>query len=242
MKKIICLFAVLLLLSGCTKKDAYYYKDMSQTVIGLFQNIEYKERDYSKKENEAIQKVISELTHEGHKINVSKFINKTNEYKVYEQNSSEIFKENDECYVYYNDLDYDEYANHEAHYEMEPHKRLVCDGYYTILYESDFFPKYHLTQKDPLYNFAYIDYTQTQNGYNYIYKSTYDGSYMIVDINTDDMEINLLRNVSEEEIIIEHEDSNPVVLIIVIIIVVILAAFLLVKLFEKKKKQNNDYY
>ena len=122
MKKILSLFLVLMLLSGCTRKDAYYYKDMSQTVLGLFQNINYKESDYSKKENEAIQKIVSELTHEGQKINVSNFIIKSSEYKVYEQNSQEIFKENDECYVYYNDLDYDEYANNEAHYELEPHK------------------------------------------------------------------------------------------------------------------------
>ena len=241
MKKIICLFTILLLLSGCTKKDSYYYKEMSDTVLGLFQNIDYKERDYSRKENEAIQKVISELTHENHKINVSKFINKTSEYKVYEQNSQEIFKENDECFVYYHDLDYIEYAQNEAHYELEPHKRLVCDGYYTILYESDFFPQYHLTQNDPLYHFAYIDYTETENGYSYIYKSTYDGSYMVVDINIDDMDINLLRNVQEEDITIEHKDSNPITLIIVTIIVVSAAAFALVKLNEKKKEKN-DYY
>lgn len=240
MKKIICLSMILLLLSGCGKKDVYYYKEMSETVLGLFQNIEYKEKDYSKKENEAIQKIVSELTHEGQKINVSKFIEKTNEYKTYEQNSKEIFIENDECYIYYQDLDYEGYEKNEAHYEMEPHKRLVCNGYYTILYESDFFPKYHLTQKDPLYNFAYIDYNETEKGYSYIYKSTYDGSYMIVDINTDDMEINLLRNVSEEEIVIEHEDSNPIVLIIIIIIVVASSVFALIKLNQKKKKEN--YY
>ena len=40
MKKIICLFTILLLLSGCAKKDVYYYKEMSDTVLGLFQNIE----------------------------------------------------------------------------------------------------------------------------------------------------------------------------------------------------------
>ena len=62
MKKIICLFTILLLLSGCAKKDVYYYKEMSDTVLGLFQNIEYKEKDYSTKENKAIQKIISELT------------------------------------------------------------------------------------------------------------------------------------------------------------------------------------
>lgn len=241
MKKIICLFAVLLLLSGCTKKDVYYYKDMSQTVLGLFRNLDYKESDYSKKENEAIQKVISELTHENQIINVSDFIIKSNEYKVSEQNTKEIFKENDTCYIYYHDLDYIEYAQNEAHYELEPHKRLVCDGYYTILYESDFFPPYQLTQNDPLYDFIYIDYTETENGYTYIYKSSYDGSYMLVDINTKDMEINLLNKINEEDIVIEQNDSNPITLIIVTIIVVALATFVLIKLNQKKKEKNNYY-
>ena len=63
---------------------------------------------------------------------------------------------------------------------------------------------------------------------------------MIVDINTDDMDINLLRNVSEEDITIEHKDSNPIVLIIITIIVVSAAAFVLIKLNQKKKEEN--YY
>lgn len=240
MKKIICLFMILLLLSGCGKKDVYYYREMSETVLGLFQNINYKESKYSKKENEAIQKIVSELTHEGQKINVSKFIEKTNEYKTYEQNSKEIFMENDECYIYYQDLDYEGYEKNEAHYEMEPHKRLVCNGYYTILYESDFFPKYHLTQKDPLYNFAYIDYNETEKGYSYIYKSTYDGSYMIVDINTDDMEINLLNKLEENEVVIEERSSNMVLVIIIILVVIVAAVFALIKLNQNKKQEN--YY
>lgn len=238
MKKIISLFIVLMLLSGCTKKDALYYKDMSQTIISLFRNLHYKESDYSKKENEAIQKIVSELNHENHKINVSDFIIKTQEYKVNETNSKEIFKENNECYIYYHNLGYDEYSNHEDHYELEPHKKLICDGYYTILYESDFFPKYYLTQQDPLHNYAYIDYNETQNGYSYIYKSTYDGSYLVVDINVDDMEINLLNKITEEEVIIEEKNSNPFALIIIIIIVVSSSVFALIKLFNKSKEEN----
>ena len=39
MKKIISLLVLLLLLSGCTKKDALYYQDMSEVVISLFQDV-----------------------------------------------------------------------------------------------------------------------------------------------------------------------------------------------------------
>lgn len=237
MKKIICLFTILILLSGCTTKDAYYYKDMSQTVLSLFQDLNYNEKDYSNEENKAIQKIISELTHENQKINVSDFIIESQEYKVNESNSSEIFIEDGECYIYYEDLDYEEYSNHEDHYELEPHKRLVCNGYYTVLYSSDFYPDYELTKQNPTHHYAYIDFNETNNGYSYIYKSTYDGSYLVVDINTKDFDIDLLDNVREEEIIIEEKESS----IFPLIITIIIFAALIFGLIKFKKKREEKY-
>jgi hypothetical protein len=155
---------------------------------------------------------------------------------VNESNSKEIFKENNECYVYYKDLDFYEYTNDTNHYELEPHKRLVCDGYYTVLYASDFYPEYELTKVSPLHHYAYIDFNEYNDGYNYIYKSTYDGSYLIVDINTDNMEISLLNDIPENEIVIEERGTGVFSLIMVVIVFVgvIIGLIYLKKKFDKK--------
>lgn len=237
MKKIISLFVLLILLSGCSKKDALYYQDMADVVISLFQDVNYDKSDFSRKENEAIEKVVSELTHENHKINVSDFIEKTQMYVVNEKNSEEIFKENGECFIYYKDLGYYEYTTDENHYELEPHKRLVCDGYYTVLYASDFYPEYELTKVSPLHHYAYINFNEYKDGYNYIYKSTYDGSYLVIDINTEEMEINLLNDVPEEEIVIEEKGTSVFSLIIVIFIFI----GLVIGLIALKNKTEEKY-
>ena len=127
MKKIISLLVLLLLLSGCTKKDALYYQDMSEVVISLFQDVNYDKSDFSKKENEALSKIVSELTHENHKINVNDYIDKTQMYVVNEKNSNEIFKEDGECFVYYKDLNfYARKAVSSSQLSLLPSKRQVA--------------------------------------------------------------------------------------------------------------------
>lgn len=238
MKKILGILVILFLVTGCkAKKDIYYYKDMSNTIISLFKDINYDKSSYSKEENDAINKIVSELTHENHKINVSNFIEKSEEYKVYESNSPEIIKENNECYIYYKDLGYEQYEKNENHYEMEAHKRLVCDGYYTILYSSYFYPKYELTQNNPEHDYIFLDFNETKNGYNYVYKSSYNGEYLVVDINTKNMEIKLLNTLTEEEIIVEEKnESNTFDIIIAIILIII--SFVAVFVLMKNKKKN----
>lgn len=238
MKKILSILAILFFITGCVqKKDAYYYKDMSQTVISLFKDLNYDKKEYSNKENEAINKIINELTHEEHKINVSEFIEEKEEYRVYESNTPEIFKEEDTCYIYYDDLDFEEYENDLNDYEMEPHKRVVCDGYYTILYYSYFYPKYEVTQTDPKHDYIFIDFNETNKGYNYIYKSSYDGEYLIVDIDTKNLEIKLLNTVQEEDIIIEEDNKINLLSVFLIILVIIISIGTIIVLIKKSKQE-----
>ena len=63
---------------------------------------------------------------------------------------------------------------------------------------------------------------------------------MIVDINTDDMEINLLNKLEENEVVIEERSSNMVLVIIIILVVIVGAVFALIKLNQNKKQEN--YY
>ncbi len=239
-KNIIFVLLIILLTSGCTLiKDQQYYKEIANKVITLFKNVNYDDKGLTSEEKIAMDRVVSEITHEDQLINVSDFIVKKDEFKVSEGNSKEIHVEDGICYTYYDKLDIESYKTENEHYELEPHKRLVCDGYYTVLYESDFYPSLEDTKNNPLHNYAYVKGYKTDVGYNFIYRSTYNGSYLTVSF---DLEDDMYIGLSHDDVdldnlnIDEGKDSSELLAIMVVIVLVIIIALLIPLLLKKKKE------
>lgn len=244
LKRFVIALFLMLLATGCTLiKDQQYYKKIANTVISLFRDINYDESEFSSEENRAISKIVSELTHENQIVNVSDFIVKSSEYAIIESNTKGIRKENGKCYISYKDLELDSYKSDNDNYELEPHKRVVCDGYYTVVYRSDFYPSYEETQNNPLHSYSYFKGYETDNGYNFIYKSTYDGSYLTVDIDLEnEMKISLSREeYNEKDLNINDENGSDGLIVTFLVVVFIICICLFVPILLKNKKERSEY-
>ena len=183
MKKIIILsLTIIFLLTGCTAKNLKYYKTVSNTVISFYNSSDYDNEKYAKEDVPAIETYLSKLTHINQEVNISDYIVKTDKYYTDEANTEGVWTKDDSCYIKYNDLGFAS-INIDVEtdtYEMEPYKRVVCNNYYTILYESSFFPDYETTKANLRNNYIYLDGYKTKEGYEFIYRSTYDGTGMKV--------------------------------------------------------------
>ncbi len=192
MKKIIILsLTIIFLLTGCTVKNLKYYKNVSDTVIAFYNTDNYDDEKYAEEDIPAIETYLSELTHENQIVNINDYLVKSDEFYTDETNTEGVFIENDTCYIKYEDLGLTSTGvdTESDTYEMELYKRVVCNNYYTILYESSFYPDYSATKSNLRYNYIYLDSQKTEDGYNFIYRSTYDGTGMKVSITLEDKTI-----------------------------------------------------
>ena len=186
MKKIVLLITLLFGLSACSLiKDRIYYRNIADQAISLFDELEYNGKDISSNDKKALDKLITEFSHIDQIVNVSKFIVKTDDYKTNEPNSDIVFKEDDTCYVKYEDLDFDREWGH----EMEVHTRVVCDGDFEVRSVGDFLPSYQNVQLDPKYDYIFSTYVATDEYYKFIYRSSYDRSIITVKINLDGSDV-----------------------------------------------------
>lgn len=192
MKKIIIFSLVIIfLLTGCTVKNFKYYKNVSDTVISFYNTSKYDSKKYSENDIPAIETYLSELTHENQEVNISNYLVKSEEYYTDEANTEGVWIKNNSCYIKYDDLELtktDTYIE-EGNDEIELSKKVVCNNYYTILYESSFYPDYAATKTNLRYNYIYLDGFETEEGYEFIYRSTYDGTGMKVSLDLDDKTI-----------------------------------------------------
>jgi hypothetical protein len=186
MKKLIILsLTIIFLLTGCTAKNFKYYKNVSDTVISFYNSSNYDNEKYAKEDLPALETYLSKLTHENQEVNISDYIVKSDEYYTEEANTEGVWIKDDKCYIKYEDLGFSN-ANADTpsdSYEMEPYKRLVCNNYFTILYESSFHPDYSTTTSNLRNNYIYLDGYKTKGGYEFIYRSAYDGTGMKVTLN-----------------------------------------------------------
>lgn len=186
MKKIIILsLTIIFLLTGCTTKNFKYYKNVSDTVISFYNSSNYDNKEYAKEDLPAIETYLSKLTHENQEVNISDYIVKSDEYYTEEANTEGVWIKDDKCYIKYEDLGFSTASTEteSTNYEMEPYKRLVCNNYFTILYESSFYPDYLTTTSNLRNNYIYLDGYKIKEGYEFIYRSAYDGTGMKVTLN-----------------------------------------------------------
>lgn len=205
MKKSKLIVLVLLgtfVLTGCNNKNFEYYKNISNIVVNLFTSEKYNADDIDKKDKEKIDEYLRTLTHINHEIDLTEYIIKDKKYYVDEANSKEVYIKDNKCFVNYDDLGFD-YVKEDGDpsYELELQKYLVCNNYYTILYESDFYIDYEGNKDNPKYSYIYNRSVKFEEGYYFLYRSSYDGTGLVVKIYLDG------KNISKIETSFENIDT-----------------------------------
>lgn len=201
MKKIALLLVLLTLFSGCTLiKDRVYYKNIADQAISIFNSPDYDKKDIASSDLEALDKLVSEITHENQLINISDFIVKEDEFKTDEPNSYKVFVKDNECYMYYSDLRFDEVWET----EMEIHRQVICNGYYATIYMSDFFPNYEDSLKEQKHNYVFSSYIKNEDNYRFIYRSSKDGTVLTVKLDLDGNTVSNIKLIYNDESDIEY--------------------------------------
>ena len=168
-------FALVIGLNAFINKDKDYYSNVANIVVGFFSSSNYDKSIVKKQDLAAVENVLSKFTHQNEVIDLSEYIIQKKEYFTTQHNTSGVYQKDGKCFIKYDDLDFDEPVD-EMNYEMEPYKKVICENYYTVLYESMFFPNYELTKKNPKYDYHFEDEIETDLGRDFIYYSSYDGS------------------------------------------------------------------
>ncbi len=175
----ISIIIVLILIKTLIPTKINDYKNISLIITELYKNEDYDKKGLSKKEEAAIDKYITTLTHENHIVNLNKFTDEA--IKTTEPNSLNVFVEDDICYIDYNDINFT---------KIDPllvsvlGDKIVCNGYEYTVYDYDFYPTYEETKEDPMHIYQYLGYEVKNNTYIYFYKSYYNKDEIAVFIET----------------------------------------------------------
>jgi len=155
-----------------------YYQNIADIVVGFYRNDEFNEKDIKAKDLPSVKDFLSKLTHKGEIISLDEYIIKEDDYYTDLYNTQGVYKKDDKCYIEYKYLKFEEQKDEEI--VIEPYKQVICDNYFTILYESDFYPSYDVTKANPKYNYVFQKSEKSMSGYTYTYYSTYDNSPLTV--------------------------------------------------------------
>lgn len=172
MKKIIIIL-LLMLLCGCEQK-VEKLKEVSDVVVSLFNYDSYDKENLTKSQIKLIDNYIKDL--ENPEINITKYMIKDDSYKTNKNNTSGIYMKKNECYIKYNDIEFEEPFDHHS----EKMSIVVCNGYNVVLFHDSVKPII-IDYDNPVYNYRFLGYYK-DNGYHYVYRSYHDGSGLIVSI------------------------------------------------------------
>ena len=178
MKRIILIVTLLLLLTGCTIKNEKYYESVANIVISFFNSRDYDESKIDKLDRDAVFALWTSITHENQTINLSEYVDvkmPSNEESNCEVSYATVKKVLDS---YKNDSDV-----------MEPRYISSCNGYYAVIYESDLYPDYEYTLKNPEHNYILVNKYTDSNIKHYIYKSTYNGKGLMLKLHLEGKQI-----------------------------------------------------
>lgn len=222
MKKVILILSILLL-SGCSNKYEEY-KEVSDISISLLQKQSYQTEKLNSNQKKLIDNFHKNLLNP--KINISNFIIRNDALKTNQENSQGIYIEGDKCYIYYNDINFNEPSDHNG----EKTASLICNGYLVEIPHDSVKP-INLNYPNPKYNYRYIGYYE-EDGYHFAYRSYYDGSGLIVTIKNDiTLEFNNIDNLELKQY--KKPSLNKFILPIIIAILLIL-----ILIYLKKKEKN----
>ena len=233
MKKILFILLSLLLLAGCgISKNDEYYKNVSDTIVSFYRSPDYDKNEFSSKDVKAIDKYLSTLTHENQEIDITEYVNSSST-ETTRSNTIGVYTINNRWYIKYSDL---EFINDNA---IEPYAIVNCNGKTFTLFSSLFYPEYEETKEDRTYNYIYIGSQIEKNTKKYAYRSSYDGSGLIVILelkNKDIVNINTsYENVKNFVSSNNLNNGSNALRFIIIIFIVIVGVFSIYKLYKNAK-------
>lgn len=233
MKKILILLITILLLTGCgvTKNDEYY-KKVSDTVVSFYRNSNYNKSDFSSNDTKVIESYLSTLTHINQEIDITKHVDESTT-KTNEKDTAGVYKKSGKWFIKYKDL------NFISSNDIEPYAVINCDGKTFTLFSSLFYPDYKETKSNRVYSYVYVGSQIKKNNKKYAYRSSYDGSGLIVELelkNNDLVNINISYQSVNDFAPSNTVNNGSVVLRIIIIIFIVFAGVLMVyKLYKNAK-------
>lgn len=233
MKKLLILLIVMSLLTGCgiTKNDEYY-KNVSDTVVSFYRNSNYKKSDFSSNDADVIEKYLSTLTHENQEIDITEYVNESTT-KTLENDTKGVYKKNNKWFIKYNDLKF------VTDSDIDTYAVVNCNGKTFTLFSSLFYPDYRETKSNRVYNYVYIGSQIEKYTKKYAYRSSYDGSGLIVTLelkNKDIVDINTsYENVNDFVSSSSIKNDGGLFRIIIILFVIAAGAFSVYKLYKNAK-------
>jgi len=233
MKKILIVLFILFS-AGCSNK-LEHYQDFSNTVIGFYQEPYYDTEKFNMKENELLQNYLSTLTGIDLVIDLEQYMNKDKDYYTNEKNTDGVFIENGKCYIKYDDLEFRSIDPEDPALENK-YTKVVCNNYFVILFEEQF-ADYEDILNDQKYNYRYLGYVKNKNIYEFIYRSYYTGSGLVVEIHIEDDEI-IDFEVIEKQIsdYIFTEEEIPVFGVALLILIMATIIFITVYILKQVRK------
>lgn len=234
MKKVLFILLSLLLLNGCgISKNDEYYKNVSDTVISFYRSPEYDKKEFSSNDVKIIDKYLSTLTHNNHEIDITEYV-VSSTTETTRSNTKGVYTLNNKWYIKYNDLEFINYN------DIEPYAIVICNGKIFTLFSSMFYPEYEETKKDKTYNYVYIGSQTEKNTKKYAYRSSYNGSGLIVnlELNSDNI-INISTSFENVNDFTSSNSSSNGSKLIIIIIVMTIVGFIAFSLYKVYKNMNN---
>lgn len=233
MKKFLIILIIMSLLTGCgIKKNNEYYKNVSDTVISFYRSSNYKKSDFSSNDVKVLNEYLSTLTHKNQEIDITKFVNEATT-KTNEKNTKGVYTRDNKWFIKYEDLKF------ESHNDIEPYAVINCEGKTFTLFSSLFYPDYDDTRKNRVYNYVYVGSQIEKNIRKYAYRSSYDGSGVIVLLELKNKDIvnifTIYENVNKFVSSDNTNNNSGALRIIIILFIVIAGVFSIYKLYRSTK-------
>ncbi len=233
MKKILFILLSMLLLSRCgISKNDEYYKKVSNTVVSFYRKSNYNKNEFTSNDVKAIDKYLSTLTHKNQEIDITEYVYSSSTNTT-ASNTKGVYIINNRWYIKYNDLEFMNY------YDIEPYAIVNCNGKTFTLFSSMFYPDYEETKKDKTYNYVYIGSQIEKNIKKYAYRSSYNGSGLIVSLEINNNNIINISTSFENVNVFSSSNSLGKAGKLIIIIIMTIVGFITFLLYKLYKNMNN---
>lgn len=231
MKKVLMILLTILLLTGCNKDDEYY-KKVSDTVVSFYRSSNYKRSDFSSKDANALDKYLSNLTHKNQEIDITKYVNESI-VETTKSNTRGIYTKGNNWFIKYDDLKF------VSNNDIEPYAVINCNGKTFTLSSSMFYPDYSETKSNRLYSYVYVGEKIEDDSRKYAYRSSYDGSGLIVNLELNGNDISNINtnfeNVNNFVSTNNSSDTGGIFRIVFIILIIVAGSFSIYKLYKNNR-------
>lgn len=181
MKKLISVFILLILLTGCTKKNEL--DKISNAIINYHHEYNYNISNLSSESQKVLENLKKQELKENKVINISKLDVFSNDITTDEPNTKGVYYENGDYLIKYNDLKFEKVN------EKDYIATLYVNGYIVNISKRDF-PILYYETRSVEYKYRFMKKVKENNEIKYYYRSYGNGSMLTIDykMNNDKIE------------------------------------------------------